>query len=159
MKRDKFIFKDIFLLYMPGHLHGPLMFESSFSHLYQWCHSIKEHEWASMEKSVKRIVVWTGSLVTAAERCFTMFNSSPANLYHWAPVVFDSPMQFIWPWPPVRIFMTWHKVVRFVWEFDCLHFAQYISIRPHGIDCKQTWCIDCKQTWCKTIYHINRATW
>ncbi len=41
--------------------------------------------------------------------------------------------------------MTWlpwdkrkreHKVVRHVLEFDCLHFAKYISIRPHGIDCK-----------------------
>ncbi len=55
--------------------------------------------------------------------------------------------------------MTWlpqnkrnrgHKVLRLVWEFDCLHFAQYISIRPHGIDSKHTWC--------KTIYNPNRAT-
>ncbi len=30
-------------------------------------------------------------------------------------------------------------------------FAQYISISPHGIDCKYTWC--------KKIYHINRASW
>ncbi len=26
-------------------------------------------------------------------------------------------------------------------EFDCLHFAQYISMSPHGIGCKQTWLI------------------
>ncbi len=37
---------------------------------------------------------------------------------------------------------TW---VRLVWDFDCLHFAQYILIYPHDNDCKQTWCkkIDC----------------
>ncbi len=47
-----------------------------------------------------------------------------------------------------------HKVVRLGWEFDCLHFAQHISIRPHGIGCKQS-----QQTWCKKIYHMNKATW
>ncbi len=31
-----------------------------------------------------------------------------------------------------------HKVGWLVWEFDCLHFTLYISMRPHGIDCKQT---------------------
>ncbi len=31
------------------------------------------------------------------------------------------------------------------------HFAQYISMSPHGIGCKQTWC--------KKIYLMNRATW
>ncbi len=38
-----------------------------------------------------------------------------------------------------------------MWEFDCLHFAKYISMSPHGIVFKQTWC--------KKIYHMNRATW
>ncbi len=41
--------------------------------------------------------------------------------------------------------------VRLVWDFDCLHFAQYISISPHGIDCKQTWC--------KKIYCMDRVSW
>ncbi len=74
-------------------------------------------------------------------------------------------MQITWPWPPVGIFShdlftlkdkrkCEHKVVRLVWEFDCLHFAKYISIWPHGIDCKQTW-----SCWCLKIYHMNRATW
>ncbi len=43
------------------------------------------------------------------------------------------------------------KVVRLVWEFDCLYFAQYISIKPYDIDCKQTWCMK--------IYRMNKATW
>ncbi len=38
-----------------------------------------------------------------------------------------------------------------LWDFDCLHFAQYISISPHGIDCKQTWC--------KKIYCMDRFSW
>ncbi len=38
-----------------------------------------------------------------------------------------------------------------VWDFDCLHFAQYISISPHGIDCKQTWY--------KKIYCMDRVSW
>ncbi len=38
-----------------------------------------------------------------------------------------------------------------LWDFDCLHFAQYILISPHGIDCKQTWC--------KKIYHMDRVSW
>ncbi len=54
--------------------------------------------------------------------------------------------------------MTWlpsdkrkceHKVVRLMWV--CLHFGRYISIRSHGIDCKQTWC--------KKSYYMNIATW
>ncbi len=45
------------------------------------------------------------------------------------------------------------KVVRLVWEFDCLHFAQYISIRPNGINCIR------KQTGCKMICLMIRATW
>ncbi len=44
-----------------------------------------------------------------------------------------------------------HKVLRLVWEFHCLHFVQFISMSPHGIGCKQTWC--------KKIYRMNRATW
>ncbi len=44
-----------------------------------------------------------------------------------------------------------HKVMRFVWEFGCLHLAQYISIRPHGIDHNQTWC--------EKIYRMNKANW
>ncbi len=50
--------------------------------------------------------------------------------------------------------ITWkreHKLVTIVWEFDCLHFAQSISIRPHDIESKHTWY--------KNIYCINRATW
>ncbi len=40
-----------------------------------------------------------------------------------------------------------NKVARLVWDFDCLHFAQYILISPHGIDCKQNWC--------KKMYRMN----
>ncbi len=56
--------------------------------------------------------------------------------------------------------MTWlsqdkrkceHKVVRLVWDHEYLHFAQCISISPHGIDCKQTWC--------RRIYRMNKASW
>ncbi len=56
--------------------------------------------------------------------------------------------------------MTWlaqekkkrqQKVVRLVWEFDWLHFAQYITIRSHDIDCKPIWCEKIKCT--------NRASW
>ncbi len=38
-----------------------------------------------------------------------------------------------------------------LWDFACLHFAQYILISQHGIDCKQTWC--------KPIYCMNGASW
>ncbi len=72
-----------------------------------------------------------------------------------------SPMHITWLRPPVTRFShdritlkqkeTEHKVVWLVWEFDCLHFAQYISMSPHGIGCKQTWC--------KKIYRMIRATW
>ncbi len=41
--------------------------------------------------------------------------------------------------------------MRLVWDFDCLHFTQYISISPHGSDCKQTWC--------KKIYCMDRVSW
>ncbi len=41
--------------------------------------------------------------------------------------------------------------MRLVWDFDYLHFAQYISISPHGIDCKQTWC--------KKIHCMDRVSW
>ncbi len=41
--------------------------------------------------------------------------------------------------------------MRLVWDLDFLHFAQYISISPHGIDCKQTWC--------KKIYCMDRVSW
>ncbi len=41
--------------------------------------------------------------------------------------------------------------LRLVWDFDCLHFAQYISISPN--------CINCKQTWCKKIYCMDRVSW
>ncbi len=44
-----------------------------------------------------------------------------------------------------------NKVGRLVWDFDFLHFAQFILISPHGIDCKQTWC--------KKIYHMDRGRW
>ncbi len=44
-----------------------------------------------------------------------------------------------------------HKVARLVWDFDCLHFAQYILISPHGIDCKQSWH--------KESYHMDRVSW
>ncbi len=44
-----------------------------------------------------------------------------------------------------------NKVARLMWDFDCLHFAQYILISPHGIDCKQTWC--------KKIYRMDRVSW
>ncbi len=70
-------------------------------------------------------------------------------------------MQITSPWPPVGIFRhdlitlrqkkREHKVVRLVLEFDCLHYAQYISIRPNGIDCKQSWY--------KKIYRMNSANW
>ncbi len=36
-----------------------------------------------------------------------------------------------------------------LWDFDCLHFAQYISISQNVIDYKQTWC--------KKIYRMNRG--
>ncbi len=36
-------------------------------------------------------------------------------------------------------------------DFDCLHFAQYILISPHGIDGKQTWF--------KKIYRMDRVSW
>ncbi len=26
-----------------------------------------------------------------------------------------------------------------MWEFDCLHFTQYMSMSPHGTSYKQTW--------------------
>ncbi len=47
-----------------------------------------------------------------------------------------------------NIAMTWlpydhrkceHNVVRLQCNFNCLHFAQYVFISQHGIDCKQTW--------------------
>ncbi len=38
-----------------------------------------------------------------------------------------------------------------MWDFAFLHFAQYISISPHGIDCKQTWC--------KKIYRMDKVSW
>ncbi len=70
-------------------------------------------------------------------------------------------MQIAWPWLSVGIFSLelisfrqrkrQHNVVRLVWEFDYLHFAQYISMSPHGIGYKQTWG--------KKIYRTNRATW
>ncbi len=44
-----------------------------------------------------------------------------------------------------------HKVVRLLWDFDCLHFAQYITIGPHDIYCKQAWC--------KVIHHMDRVSW
>ncbi len=50
--------------------------------------------------------------------------------------------------------MSWSdylKTKENVWDFDCLHFAQYISISPHAIDCKQTWC--------KKIYLMDRVSW
>ncbi len=54
-------------------------------------------------------------------------------------------------WLPLDKSKREHKVVRIVRDLDCLHFAQYISISPHGTDCNQTWC--------KEIYHINRVSW
>ncbi len=78
----------------------------------------------------------------------------------YSPIYYNTlpAMQLTWPWPPVSRFSHdliipshkkehEHKVVRLLWELDWLHFAQYISIRPHGIDCTQTWC--------KTIYRIK----
>ncbi len=51
---------------------------------------------------------------------------------------FTIPMQIIWPWPPgADLVMTWspydkgkrkHKVVRLLWDFDCLYFSQYIEV-------------------------------
>ncbi len=41
--------------------------------------------------------------------------------------------------------------MRLVWVFDCLQFAQYISMSLHKIECKQTWC--------KKIYNMKKATW
>ncbi len=43
-------------------------------------------------------------------------------------------------WLPQDKRKSENKVARLVWDFDCLHFAQYILISPQGIDCKQTWC-------------------
>ncbi len=57
----------------------------------------------------------------------------------------------IMPWSDCQKDKRKHKVARLVWEFDCLHFAQYILISLHGIDCKQTWC--------KKIYHMDRVSW
>ncbi len=34
-----------------------------------------------------------------------------------------------------------------MWDFDCLHFAQYILINAH--------IIDCKQSGCKKIYRME----
>ncbi len=62
-------------------------------------------------------------------------------------------IQMLWPWHPMgRLVMIDylktpglkqrkfdHKVVRFVWDFDDLHFAQYILISVHGTNCKQFW--------------------
>ncbi len=58
------------------------------------------------------------------------------------------PMDSTWPWPRVGRFshglITQRqknvniKVVRLMWEFDCLHFAQYMLMSPHGIGYKQT---------------------
>ncbi len=57
----------------------------------------------------------------------------------------------IMPWSDCLKTKRENKVARHVWDFDCLHFAQYILISPHGIDCKQTWC--------KKIYDMNRVSW
>ncbi len=38
--------------------------------------------------------------------------------------------------------MAWkceYKVCRLVWEFDCLHFTEYMPMSAHGIGSKQTW--------------------
>ncbi len=51
-----------------------------------------------------------------------------------------STFQYIHMVLPVYKRKREHKFVRLVWDFDCLHFAQYISIHSHGIACIQTWC-------------------
>ncbi len=43
-----------------------------------------------------------------------------------------------------------HNFVRLVWEFDYLHFAQYISKGPQSIDFKHTWS--------KKFVRMNRAS-
>ncbi len=56
-------------------------------------------------------------------------------------------MQITWLWPPVGRFIhalitvkkCEHNVVKFVWEFDCLHYTQYMPMSPHDIGYKQTW--------------------
>ncbi len=54
-------------------------------------------------------------------------------------------------WLPQNKRKRENKVARLVWDFDCLHFAQYILISPHVIDCKQSWC--------KKIYPMDRVSW
>ncbi len=63
--------------------------------------------------------------------------------YKWADWVMT-----LFPWEKRK---CEHKVVILMWDFDCLYFAQYISISPHDIGCKQPWC--------RKIHHMNRASW
>ncbi len=44
-----------------------------------------------------------------------------------------------------------HKVVRLVWEFDCVHFPQYKPMSPHGIGYKQTWYPPDEREWWETF--------
>ncbi len=48
-----------------------------------------------------------------------------------------SSIVFYWH---IYVVHVWEALVRLVWDFNCLHFALYISISQHGIDCKHTWC-------------------
>ncbi len=64
--------------------------------------------------------------------------------------ILDSPHLGL-VWLPYDKRKCEQKVARLVWYFDCLHFAQYILISPHGIDCKQTRC--------KKIYRMDRLSW
>ncbi len=43
--------------------------------------------------------------------------------HQWADLVMT--------WLPKDKWKYKHKVVKLVWDFDCLHFAQYISISQH----------------------------
>ncbi len=57
-------------------------------------------------------------------------------------------MKITWPWPSVARFSHGlitvrqqkceHKVVILVWQFDCLHFTQYMPMSPHDIGNKHT---------------------
>ncbi len=83
--------------------------------------------------------------------------------YIWHILHIDGTVKITWPWPQLRRFghvlttsrqkefKREYNAVRLVWDFDCLHVAQYISISPDGIDCKQTWC--------NRMYRINIVSW
>ncbi len=48
------------------------------------------------------------------------------------------------------------KETWFLSDFDSLHFAEYISISPHGIDCKQSWCNNYCLHWWISVMILQR---